>query len=156
MSTETTRLIRDGVWRWEKREINNPSLHCQHQNDSCIKMGSDESHFNVSVGNDGQSHKTVSQTTTFLKRKENRSGIEPRSFGLPALRVTARPNRLTSTRDTTVLPEVCLGLHLELILPRLSLLKTLHCPVLRDMPPAAPPPSTLRSRNSSHKTSLTH
>ena len=24
------------------------------------------------------------QTTTFLKRKENRSGIEPRSFRLPA------------------------------------------------------------------------
>ena len=26
----------------------------------CIKMGSDGSHFNVSVGSDGQSHKTVS------------------------------------------------------------------------------------------------
>ena len=25
------------------------SLHCHHQNDSCIKMGSDESHFNVSI-----------------------------------------------------------------------------------------------------------
>ena len=24
------------------------SLHCHHQNDSCIKMGSEESHFNVS------------------------------------------------------------------------------------------------------------
>ena len=36
------------------------SPHCHHQNDSCIKMGSDESHFNVSVGNDGQGHKTVS------------------------------------------------------------------------------------------------
>ena len=23
------------------------SLHCHHQNDFCIKMGSDESHFNV-------------------------------------------------------------------------------------------------------------
>ena len=30
-----------------------------HQNDSCIKMGIDESHFNVSVGSDGQSHRTV-------------------------------------------------------------------------------------------------
>ena len=28
--------------------------------DGCIKMGSDESHFYVSVGSDGQSHKTVS------------------------------------------------------------------------------------------------
>ena len=25
------------------------SLHCHHQNDSCIKMGSDESHFDVSL-----------------------------------------------------------------------------------------------------------
>ena len=25
------------------------SLHCHHQNDSCIKMGRDESHFNVSL-----------------------------------------------------------------------------------------------------------
>ena len=25
------------------------SLHCHHQNNSCIKMGSDESHFNVSL-----------------------------------------------------------------------------------------------------------
>ena len=29
------------------REIIYLSLHCHHQNDSCIKMGSDESHFNV-------------------------------------------------------------------------------------------------------------
>ena len=48
------------------------SLHCHHQIDSCIKMGSDESHFNVSVGSDGQGHKTVSMAS--------RSGIEPRSF----------------------------------------------------------------------------
>ena len=43
-----------------EREIIYLSLHCHHQNDSCIKMGSDESHFNVSVGSDGQSHRTVS------------------------------------------------------------------------------------------------
>ena len=55
------------------------------RNDSCIKMGSDESHFNVSAGSDGQSHKTVSTNNNpFLKRKVNRSGIEPRSFRLPA------------------------------------------------------------------------
>ena len=73
-----------GVWWWGKRESIYLSLHCHHQNDSCIKMGSDESHFNVSVGSDGQSHETVSQTTIFLKRKESRSGIEPRSFRLQA------------------------------------------------------------------------
>ena len=45
------------------------SLRCHHQNDSCIKMGSDESHFNVSVGSDGQSHKTVSTTHNLFEEK---------------------------------------------------------------------------------------
>ena len=35
-----------------KREIVYLSLHCHHQNDSCIKMGSDESHFNAYQRND--------------------------------------------------------------------------------------------------------
>ena len=43
-----------------EREIIYLSLHCHYHNDSCIKMGSDESHFKVSVGSDGQSHRTVS------------------------------------------------------------------------------------------------
>ena len=42
-----------------KREIIYLSLRCHHQNDSCIKIGSDESHLNVSVGGDGQRHKTL-------------------------------------------------------------------------------------------------
>ena len=42
---------------WEEEDYIYLSLHCHHQDDSCIKMGSDESHFNVSVGSDGQSHK---------------------------------------------------------------------------------------------------
>ena len=67
---------REGVWRWGKREIIFISLHSHHQNGSCIKMGSDESHC------EGQSQKT----TTFLKRKESR-----RSFCLPAYRLTALP-----------------------------------------------------------------
>ena len=41
-----------------EREIIYLSLHCHHQNDFCIKMGSDESDFNVSVGSGGQSHRT--------------------------------------------------------------------------------------------------
>ena len=56
-----------------KMEIIYLSLHCHHQNDSCIKMGSDESHFNVSVGSDGQSHKTVSTNHNLLKKKKSRS-----------------------------------------------------------------------------------
>ena len=35
------------------------------------------------------------QTTTFLRGKESQSNVEPRSFRLPAYRLTARPNRLT-------------------------------------------------------------
>ena len=45
------------------------AIHCHHQNDSCIMMGSDDNHFNVSVGSDGQSHKTVSTQTTTSEEK---------------------------------------------------------------------------------------
>ena len=70
----------------ERGEIIYLSLHCHNQNDSCIKMGSDESHFNVTSGKcwtDKVTTRRCPQTTTFLKRKESRSGIEPRSFRLP-------------------------------------------------------------------------
>ena len=63
MSTETIRLIRGGekgVKWWGEREIIYLLLHCHHQNDFCIKMGSGESHFN-----EGQSHKTVSTDHNF-------------------------------------------------------------------------------------------
>ena len=71
-STETIRFIRDGgkgVWRWGEREVIYLSLHCHYQNDSCIKMGSDESRFNVSVESDGQSHKTVSTNHNLFEEK---------------------------------------------------------------------------------------
>ena len=53
----------------EEREIIYLSLHCHHQNDSCIKTGSDESHFNVSEGSDGQSHKKVSTNHNLFEEK---------------------------------------------------------------------------------------
>ena len=44
-----------------KRVIIYLSLHCHHQNDSCIQMGSSESHFNVSlIVRDKVTNKTVS------------------------------------------------------------------------------------------------
>ena len=73
----------EGVWRGGKREIIHLSPHCHHQNDSCIKMGSDGSHFNVSFMVRDKITGQCPQTTTFPKRKESRSGIEPRSFCLP-------------------------------------------------------------------------
>ena len=41
------------------------SLHCHHQNDSSIKMGSDESHFNVSLIVRDKVTKTVSTDHNF-------------------------------------------------------------------------------------------
>ena len=59
-------------------------------------MGSDESQFNVSLIVRDKVTRQWPQTTTFLKRKENRSGIEPRPFSLPAgWLFTAGSNRLT-------------------------------------------------------------
>ena len=46
------------------------SLHCPHQNDSCIKMGSDESHFNVSLIVRDKLTKQCPQTRTFEKKGE--------------------------------------------------------------------------------------
>ena len=46
-----------------------PITKLSHQNDSCIKMGSDESHFNASVGSDGQSHRTVSTNHNLFEEK---------------------------------------------------------------------------------------
>ena len=60
------------------------SLHCHHQNDSCIKMGSDESHFNVSVGSDEQSHKTVSTNHNLFEEKG-----EPKRYRTEVLPLTS-------------------------------------------------------------------
>ena len=59
-----------GVWRWEKREIIYLSLHCHHQNDSCIKVGSNESHFNVSLIVMDKVTRQCPQTTTFEDKGE--------------------------------------------------------------------------------------
>ena len=47
------------------------SLHCHHQNDSCNKMGSDDSQFNVSltVRDKVASHKTVSTNHNLFEEK---------------------------------------------------------------------------------------
>ena len=71
------RLIRDGekegggVWRWGKREIIYLSLSgCHHQNDFCIKMGGDESHFNVSLIVRDKVTRQCPQTSTFEEKGE--------------------------------------------------------------------------------------
>ena len=88
-----------GVWRWGKREITYLSLHCHHQKDSCIKMGSDKSHFNVSLIVRDKVTRQCPQTTTFLKRRESRSGIEPKSLTTPNRWAKAAHSVTVSRRD---------------------------------------------------------
>ena len=59
-----------GIWRWGKGEIIYLTLHCHHQNDSCIKMGSDKSHFNVSLIVSYKVTGQCPQTTTFEESGE--------------------------------------------------------------------------------------
>ena len=63
-----------------EREVIYLSLHCHHQNDFCIKVGSDESHFKVyNCDRQGSVHRQQ-----LLKTKESRNRFEPRSLCLPA------------------------------------------------------------------------
>ena len=71
MSTETVRLIRDGR-KWGKREIIYLSLHCHDKNDSCIRRGSDESHFNISVVRDKVTRQCPQTTTSEEKGEPKR------------------------------------------------------------------------------------
>ena len=72
------------------------SLHCQHQNDSCIKMGSDKSHFKVSLSVRDKVTRQCPQTTTF-EEKGKPTGIRTEVPLLTSLtRLTARPNWLTA------------------------------------------------------------
>ena len=58
-----------------EREIIYLSLHCHHQNDSCIKMGSDESHFNVSLTVRDKVTRQCPQTTNLEEKGEPKRGI---------------------------------------------------------------------------------
>ena len=89
------RFIRDGErvggggGEGGMREIIYLSLHCHHQNDSCITMGSNESHFNVSVGSNGQSHKTVYTNHNLFEERG-----EPKLYRTEVLPLTSlRPYR---------------------------------------------------------------
>ena len=82
MHNVNRKLIRDG--EKGEREIILLSLRCDHQNDFCIKMGSDESHFNDSVGSDGQSHKTVSRKHNLFEEKG-----EPKRYRTEVLPLTS-------------------------------------------------------------------
>ena len=59
-----------GGWGTRKREIIYLSLHYHHQNDFCMKTGSDENHFNVSLIVRDKVTRQCPQTTTFEEKGE--------------------------------------------------------------------------------------
>ena len=66
-------------------------------------MGSDENHFNVSVGSDEQNHKTVFTNHSLFE--ENGEPMRYRNEVLPltSLHLTARPNRLTKRSGASLI-----------------------------------------------------
>ena len=66
------------------------SIHYHHQNNTCIKTGSDESHFNVSLIVRDKATRQCPQTTAFEENGESKR-IRTEVFLLTGL--TARPNR---------------------------------------------------------------
>ena len=58
------------MWRWGEREIIYLSLHCHHHNDFCIKVGSDESRFNVYLIVRDKVTRQCPQTTTVEEKGE--------------------------------------------------------------------------------------
>ena len=75
------------------------SLHCHHQNGSYIKMGSDESHFNVSfIVRDTIT--SVHKPQLFLKRRESRS--RETKLGPSAYQSNVLPEGQTASRTMLV------------------------------------------------------
>ena len=115
MSTETIRLIQDGGRGYGgggKREIIYLSLHCHHQNDFCIKMGSDESHFNVSLIVRDKVTGWCPQTTTFFEEKG-----EPKRYWTEVLQLTSlTPYRQTGSQMHMIMSGVKLVMWPETVL----------------------------------------
>ena len=74
-----------GTWNWGKRYMIKPSLNCHHQNDSRIRIDSDESHFNVTLI---MTDKVTRQTTTFEEKGETEADS---NRGLSAYQPNALP-----------------------------------------------------------------
>ena len=112
------KIIRDGEKgvqrRLEKREIIYLSLHCHHLNDFCIKMGSDESHFYVSLIVRDKVTRRRPQTTAFEEKgepKRIRTEIPLLTSLTPTVRWTWSDNELV---------KLC-TMHRSCLLPFLSL-----------------------------------
>ena len=84
----------------EEGDIIYLSPHCRHQNDSCIKMGSDESNFNVSLIVRDKVTRQCPQTTIFEETGE------PKRIRIEVLLLQYQPNALP-LGQTGSLQRVC-------------------------------------------------
>ena len=103
-STETIRFIRDRE-KIEGGGIIYLSLRCHHQNDSCINMGSDQSHFNASLIVRDKVTRQCPQTTTFEEKGE------PKRIRTEVPLLTS----LTPYRNAKPAHVSCCGQHVEFI-----------------------------------------
>ena len=72
------------------------SLHCHHQNDSCVKMGSDESHFNVLlIVRDKVTRQSPQATTSFEEKGEPKRHLLTSLTALPQAKPTYVTQYLT-------------------------------------------------------------
>ena len=69
---------------WEEGEYNYTYRYTVTTRMTCIKMGSDESHFNVSLNCERQSHKTVSTNHNLFEEKG-----EPKRYRTEVLPLTS-------------------------------------------------------------------
>ena len=88
-----TDIFKCDQWWWKRRLY--LTRHCHHQNDTRIRMGSDESHINVSLIVRDKVTRQHPQTTIFEEKGVAKLNPKPISLCWPAKRLTARPNRLT-------------------------------------------------------------
>ena len=72
------------------------SLHCHHQDDSCFKMGSDESHINVSLIVRDIVTRQCPQTTTFEEKGQPKR-VRTEVLPLTSLTRLALPQGQTGT-----------------------------------------------------------
>ena len=119
MSTETARLIRDGERGYRGggrgRIYTYRYTDCHHQNDSCIKMGSDESHFNIPlIVRDKATRQSQSTDQNFFSRERRAEAESIR--GPSAYQPSALPLGQTGSHplivwqaDTLYLPGVRSG-----------------------------------------------
>ena len=83
------------------------SLHCHHQYDSCIKMGSEESHFNVSLTVRNKVTRQCPQTTPLFWRERRAEAVLNR--GPSAYHPTALPLGQTGSHNVHINHKAYLG-----------------------------------------------